>query len=55
MSGLKDAEAMKRMATHPGTKPKASFGLFFLKALPVLILVLARRNRSKLLDFGIAI
>ena len=32
---------MKRMTTHPGTKPKAALGLFLLKALPLLIMVLA--------------
>jgi conjugal transfer pilin signal peptidase TrbI len=41
MSGLKDVKAIKRMTTHPGTKPKVDFGLFLLKALPVLIMVLA--------------
>jgi conjugal transfer pilin signal peptidase TrbI len=41
MSGLKDAEIMTPKTTFRSTKPKASLGLFLLKALPILILVLA--------------
>jgi conjugal transfer pilin signal peptidase TrbI len=41
MSGLKDVEAMTPKTSLRSTKPKVALGLFLLKALPILILVLA--------------
>jgi conjugal transfer pilin signal peptidase TrbI len=41
MSGLKDVEAMTPKTSLRSTKPKVALVLFLLKALPILILVLA--------------